>query len=68
MQSVQMLNGEVLHKEKIDKLAGYIINKFAEEKLTVDEAKIILDSTKEIVGEFSRVESYRSRSNISCKE
>lgn len=65
MNSVQMSNGSVLKEEKIDKLVGFIINKFAEEKISVDEAKAILKNTEDLVGEFSKVTAYRFLSNIS---
>jgi len=55
-QSVQMNNGKVLDGERIGKLVGEIISKFAEEKLSCDEAKIILDRTKDAVGEFNTVQ------------
>ena len=55
-QSVQMNNGKVLDGERIGKLVGEIISKFAEEKLRCDEAKIILDRTKDAVGEFNTVQ------------
>ncbi len=57
MTDVMMENGEILSREKIDKLVIYIINKFADEKLSVCEAKIILDETKERVEGLSEVKA-----------
>lgn len=55
-QSVQMNNGKVFDGEKIGKLVGEIISKFADEKLSCDEAKIILDGAKDVIGEFNTVQ------------
>lgn len=68
MTSVQMRNGTIFPKERIDKLVEFIINRFADEKLSVDEAKVILNQAIELVGEFSQVGNYKPLSNISCKE
>lgn len=68
MTNIQMTNGTILPKEKIDKLVGFIINKFAEEGLSVDEAKIVIDGANELIGEFSVVKPYRFFNNISCNE
>lgn len=68
MTSVQMCNGTIFPKERIDKLVEFIINRFADEKLSVDEAKVILNQAIELVGEFSQVGHYKPLSNISCKE
>ncbi len=51
--SVQMNNGSVLSGKKIGELTEFIINKFSEEKLTYDEAKIILKQVEFIIGEYS---------------
>lgn len=53
---VEMHNGKILKGETIDKLVIAIINQFADEKLSVDEGKEILDRTKEVLGEFSVIE------------
>ena len=63
-----MDNGSVISKEKIDKLAGFIIDKFAEEKMSVDEAMVILDNVRDLLGEFSLVQSYKFLSSMSCNE
>lgn len=70
-QSVQMNNGKVLDGEKIGKLVGEIISKFADEKLSCDEAKIILDRAKDAIGEFSMVQNIAEEfeqwnTNICC--
>lgn len=54
-RDVMMSNGKILPGEKIDKLVNFIINKFAEEEMSVDEAKIALEHAKEIIGEYSTV-------------
>ena len=52
-QSVQLNNGNVFDGEKIGELVSEIINKFSEAGLSCDEAKIVLDEAKGILGEFS---------------
>ena len=59
MTSMQMNNGSILPKEKIDRLVGFIINKFSDEQLSVDEAKVILNNTERIIGEYSQVINYK---------
>lgn len=51
---VPMLTG-VLPGEKISELTKYIINKFADEGLSRDEAIEILERTKNLVGEVSKI-------------
>lgn len=53
--SIQMVNGEIFDGERIRELTEYIINKFSDEGLSHDEARIVLDKTKEIIGEFAIV-------------
>lgn len=55
-QSVGLNNGEILDGEKIGELTEFIINKFSVEKLSHDEAQIILNHTKETIGEFCLVQ------------
>lgn len=52
-QSIQLNNGKVLEGEKIGELVTEIVNKFSEAGLSYDEAKIVLERTKDILGEFS---------------
>lgn len=47
---VVMNDGKLLEGEKIGELVKYIINKFAKENLTRNEAIEILDRTKECTG------------------
>lgn len=54
---VQMNNGKIFRGEKVEELAKFIIDKFSQEKLSCDEAKIALDRTKSIIGEYSLVQS-----------
>lgn len=55
-QSIQMNSGKVLEGEKIGELVQDIINKFSEAGMSCDEAKIILESAKDVLGEFSTVQ------------
>ena len=50
---VVMNDGKLLEGEKIGELVKYIINKFAKENLTRNEAIEILDRTKECTGDAS---------------
>ncbi len=56
-QSILLNNGNILDGKRIGELTEFIINKFSEEKLSYDEAEIILDQTKSTIGEFSIVQS-----------
>lgn len=53
MNDILMSNGELFSEEEISELAMHIINKFAERKLSVDKARIVLDRTRDLVGECS---------------
>lgn len=55
-QNIQMNNGTVLTTTKTEELVRYIVNKFSEENLTYDEANIVLENTKDVIGEFSKVQ------------
>ena len=55
-QSIQLNNGKVLQGEKIGELVTEIVNKFSEARLSYDEAKIVLERTKDILGEFSIIQ------------
>lgn len=55
MQDVMMKNGHIFPKKEIGKHVTTIINRFAEEGLSVDEAKIVLKEAEELVGEHSIV-------------
>ena len=55
-QNIQMNNGTVLKATKTEELVRYIVNKFSEENLTYDEANIVLENTKDVIGEFSKVQ------------
>ena len=55
-QSVQLNNGNIFEGEKIGELVSGIINKFSEAGLSCDEAEIVLDNTKGVLGEFSMVQ------------
>lgn len=53
---IWMNNGQVFEGEKIGELVTEIINKFSEAGLSHDEAKIVLEKTEDVLGEFSRVQ------------
>lgn len=55
-QSVQLNNGKILDGDKIGELVAEIVNKFSENDLSCDEAKIILRRTEAILGEFSTIQ------------
>ena len=42
--------------EKIGELVTEIVNKFSESGLSCDEAKIVLENAKDVLGEFSVVQ------------
>lgn len=58
-QSIQLNNGRILEGEKIGELVVSIINKFSEAGLSYDEAKIVLNELKDVLGEFSPVQKIR---------
>ncbi|MBS4961330.1 MAG: hypothetical protein E7K23_10855 [Lachnospiraceae bacterium] len=55
--SIQLNSGRVFNGKKIGELTAFIINKFSEENLSCDEARIILDSVKDVMGECSTIKS-----------
>ena len=54
--SVQLNNGKVLSGKLIGELVTDIVNKFAEAGLAYDEAKIILNRTREALDGCSAVQ------------
>lgn len=54
--SVQLNNGNVFSGEKIGELVTEIVNKLSEAGLSYDEAKMVLDATKDSIGECSTVQ------------
>ncbi len=54
--SVEMKNGEVFSAKKIRELSVFVINKFSEEGLSYDEAKIVMDDIKDLLGEYTKIE------------
>ena len=54
-----MPDGSNLDSKKIERLATNIINMFADEKLTADEGRVILDEIKEKLGSFSSIQRIR---------
>lgn len=55
-QSVQLNNGKILDGDKIGELVAEIVNRFSENDLSCDEAKIILRRTEVVFGEFSTIQ------------
>lgn len=55
--SYEMGNGKFFDGNRIEELIKFIINKFSEEKLTCAEAKIVLDKTRDLLGDYSLVQS-----------
>lgn len=51
-----MSTGKILKGEKIRELVKWIINKFAEENISRDEAHQVLEEVKEVVGEVAIVQ------------
>lgn len=56
IQNVRRNNGRVLEGEKIGELVSDIINKFSEEELSCDEAKIVLRCAIDTLEEFCVVQ------------
>lgn len=54
--SIQMQSGDVLEGDRIRELTTFIINKFAQENLSCEEAKVVLGRAKSIIGEYSKVQ------------
>lgn len=55
-QSIWLNNGKVITGEKIGKLVTEIVNKLSEAELSYDEAKMVLEATKDSIGECSTVQ------------
>ena len=56
-QSVRMYNGEILDGEKIGELVTEIINKFSEEGLSCNAAKVVLSETENVLCDYSTIKS-----------
>lgn len=54
---VELRNGKILLGNKIGELVHEIINKFSEEKLTYDEAIIVMKEVEKNIGGYSKVQS-----------
>lgn len=61
---VVMNDGKLLEGEKIGELVKYIINKFAKENLTRNEAIEILDRTKECTGDAAVIREVDQRFSL----
>lgn len=55
-QSIRLNNGKIITGEKIGELVTEIVNKLSEAGLSYDEAKMVLDATKDSIGECSVVQ------------
>lgn len=58
-QSVQMNNGKVFNGEQIKELTEFVINKFSNEKLSYDEAIIVMRGVEDVLGESAIVSPIR---------
>lgn len=54
--NIQLNSGETLQGDRIGELTAFIINKFADENLSYAEALIVLESAKDVVGDFCSVQ------------
>lgn len=54
--SIEMNNGDIFDGGKIAELVEAIIEKFSDEGLSHDEAKIVLDRVGGVIGEYSKVQ------------
>lgn len=59
--NVAMNNGDIFKGEKISELTEFIIDKFADEKLTYAEAKIVLDKTLKVLDEYSIIQRFNRK-------
>ena len=55
MFDILMENGKILEGKRARKIANQIVDKFAEEGLSYEEAAIVLDQTKSAIGEYSKI-------------
>ena len=53
---IEMDNGTIFNGKKVGELVVFIINKFSDEELNYEEAKIVLEKVQEIIGEHSKVQ------------
>lgn len=53
--NIILKNGDVFASEEINELVKFIIDKFAENKLTISQSQIVLTRAKELLNEFSVV-------------
>ena len=60
VNDILMSNREIFSGEEISELTVQIINEFAERKLSVDKARIVLDKARELVGEYSIINPINS--------
>ena len=58
---IELNNGKTLEGKKIGELVEEIIYKFSEAGLSCTEAKIVLEKTADILGEFSIVQKVTER-------
>ena len=53
---VEMRNGEIFPAKKIRELSVFVINKFSEEGLSYDKAKIVMSDIEGLLGEYTRID------------
>lgn len=59
VNGIRLNNGKILEAKKISELTEYIVNKFADEKLSQEEAQIILKNVKDTVKECAIVQKIK---------
>lgn len=57
---VQLSSGKILEAEKAIGLTKHVINIFADEDVSIEEAYIILEIIKDAIQEFSKVQKITS--------
>lgn len=56
---IRLNNGKILEAEKISKLTDYVINKFADENLSFEEARIVIKNVSDCIGECAIVQKIK---------
>lgn len=60
VNGIRLNNGKILEAKKISELTEYIVNKFADEKLSREEARLILENAKDTIEECAIVQKITS--------
>lgn len=59
--SIQMSSGEIFEGEKIGELTEFFVNKFADEGLSLEKAKIVLNRVEETICECCVIQRLERR-------